>query len=74
MTSNCGDRTAELRAWSPTAREDELMANMNKVYFEQPDQVLTNKQNYYYKQIRSLEKGQQIVISHPYDMSHMAGT
>ena len=35
---------------------------------------MTNKQNYYYKQIRNLEKGQQIVISHPYDMSHMATT
>ena len=36
ITSNGGDNV-ELRAWSPAAREEDLLTNMNKVYFEQPD-------------------------------------
>jgi len=46
----------------------------NQEYFEQHDQILTNKFNHYYKQLKSREKDQSIVISHPYDLSHMVVT
>jgi len=34
--------------------------------------MLSKKNNQYYKQLRSLQKdGQEVVISHPYDLSHL---
>lgn len=35
-----------------------------------PPEQQTRGRNFYFKQLNSMEKGQPIVISHPYDLSH----
>lgn len=42
------------------------------VYVEHEDQTRATKHNQYFKQIKNMQKDNQVtVISHPYDLSHL---